>query len=228
MKSFYHQLRSSLAGSPAPWKKSMFAVTYSWQSTIIKHCCFLELVYYLESLSNMLTSFMASDSFCSSVIPSIGLGCSSSTRPVTGLMLYNTKNTFFFVVSDYDYVSMRTNNAIISNNQSKDLIALWCLHLHMLRCSLSSLPFTCIPLFLLSAKNCGSFFTAIIHIPHSPAQMMDSERAGVLLAAVLIYLRLMQNTFVWLYFMLFRHYRNVMKCICLCCRRVLLAVSGWG
>ncbi len=27
-----------------------------------------------------------------------------------------------------DYVYMRTNNAIISNNQSKDLIALWCLH----------------------------------------------------------------------------------------------------
>ncbi len=27
-----------------------------------------------------------------------------------------------------DYVYMRTNNAIISNNQSKDLIVLWCLH----------------------------------------------------------------------------------------------------
>ncbi len=27
-----------------------------------------------------------------------------------------------------DYVYMRTNNVIISNNQSKDLIALWCLH----------------------------------------------------------------------------------------------------
>ncbi len=58
-----------------------------------------------------------------------------------------------FMVSDYDYVYMRTDNAIISNNQSKDLIALWCLHLHMLRCSISSLPFTCIP--LLFAKNCG-------------------------------------------------------------------------
>ncbi len=27
-----------------------------------------------------------------------------------------------------DYVYMRTNNEIISNNQSKGLIALWCLH----------------------------------------------------------------------------------------------------
>ncbi len=27
-----------------------------------------------------------------------------------------------------DYVYMRTNNAIISDNQSKELIALWCLH----------------------------------------------------------------------------------------------------
>ncbi len=34
-------------------------------------------------------------------------------------------------------------------------------------------------------------------------QMMYSKRAGVLLAAVLIYLRLMQNTFVWLYWTLF-------------------------
>ncbi len=29
-------------------------------------------------------------------------------------------------INDYDY--MHTNNAIISNNQGKDLIALWCLH----------------------------------------------------------------------------------------------------
>ncbi len=41
-------------------------------------------------------------------------------------------------------------------------------------------------------------------------QMMYSKRAGVLLASVLIYLRLMQNTFVWLYWMLFRCHRNVM------------------
>ncbi len=53
------------------------------------------------------------------------------------------------------------------------------------------------PLFLLFVKNCGKFFTAIIHIPHCTAQMMDSERAGMLLASVLIYLRLMQNYFVW-------------------------------
>lgn len=35
----------------------------------------------------MLTSFMASCSFCSSVMPSMGLGGFSSTLPVTGLML---------------------------------------------------------------------------------------------------------------------------------------------
>lgn len=43
---------------------------------------------YLDNLSNMLTNFMASCSFCSSVIPSMGLGSFSSTRPVTGLMLH--------------------------------------------------------------------------------------------------------------------------------------------
>ncbi len=41
------------------------------------------------------------------------------------------------------------------------------------------------PLFLLFARNSGYFFTAMIHIPHCTAQMMDSERAGVLLAAVI-------------------------------------------
>lgn len=41
----------------------------------------------LDSLSNMSTSFMASYSFCSSVIPSMGLGCSSSKAPVIGFIL---------------------------------------------------------------------------------------------------------------------------------------------
>ncbi len=31
-------------------------------------------------------------------------------------------------VHNADYAYLRTNNAIISNNQSKDLIALWFLH----------------------------------------------------------------------------------------------------
>lgn len=117
MKSFYHQLRFSLAGSPAPWKKSMFAVTYSWQYTILKaqwqHRCFLKSLYYLESLSNMLTSFMASYSFCSSVIPSIGLGCSSSTRPVTGLMLVNTKDKYFRFVSNFVMAFMVSDNDVL-------------------------------------------------------------------------------------------------------------------
>ncbi len=56
-------------------------------------------------------------------------------------------------------------------------------------------------LLLLLAKNCGKPFTAIIHIPHCTAQMMDSERAGVLLATIYIYLRLMHST---LYSTLFR------------------------
>ncbi len=38
----------------------------------------------------------------------------------------NMKNT---AIKQYnDYVYMHTNNVIISNNQSKDLITLWCLH----------------------------------------------------------------------------------------------------
>ncbi len=41
--------------------------------------------------------------------------------------------------------------------------------------------------------------------------MMDSERAGVLLAAILIDLRLMHNDFVWRYSTLFRRHRNVME-----------------
>ncbi len=45
--------------------------------------------------------------------------------------------------------------------------------------------------------------------------MMDSERAGVLLAVVLIYLRLMHNDFVWLYSTHFRHHKNVMEFVCL-------------
>ncbi len=73
-------------------------------------------------------------------------------------------------------------------------------------------PFTCnFHYSYYSLRIVVVFFTAIIHIPHCTAQMMDSERAGVLLAAVLIYFRLMQNTFVWLlYSMPFRRHRNVM------------------
>ncbi len=53
---------------------------------------------------------------------------------------------------DNDYVYMRTNNAIISNNQSKDLIALWCLHVKSKTLTPVYMQF---PLFLLFAKNCG-------------------------------------------------------------------------
>ncbi len=65
-----------------------------------------------------------------------------------------------------DYVYMHTNNAIIFNNQSKDLITLWCLHVKSKALHSVYMQF---PLFLLFAKNCGQFFTAIIHIPHCTA-----------------------------------------------------------
>ncbi len=119
-----------------------------------------------------------------------------------------------------DYIYMCMNNVIISNNQSKDLIALWCLHVTPFY-----MQFT---LFILFAKSCGKVFTVIIHISHWIAQTMNSERAGVLLAAVLIYLCLMRYDFVWLYSMLFRWHRNVMEFVWLRCHCVLLAVSGWG
>ncbi|KAA8581633.1 hypothetical protein FQN60_003214, partial [Etheostoma spectabile] len=41
---------------------------------------------YLDSLLKSMKSLFASSSFSSSVMPSIGSGCSTSTRPVTGLM----------------------------------------------------------------------------------------------------------------------------------------------
>ncbi len=71
----------------------------------------------------------------------------------------------------------------------------------------SSLPFTC-NFHYSYYLNCGYFFTAIIHItlPHCTAQMMDSERVGVLLDADLICL--MQNAFVE--FHIFGHHSNVM------------------
>ncbi len=67
-------------------------------------------------------------------------------------------------VHNTDYAYMCTNNAIISNNQSKDLIALGCLHVTSKSLTISH----CM------GKNA---ITAIIHIPHCTAQMMDSERA---------------------------------------------------
>ncbi len=67
------------------------------------------------------------------------------------------------------------------------------------------------------------FLLPLFPIPHCTAQMIDSERAGVLLAAVLIIFCLIQNTFVWLLYSMSFH-----QLICPRCRRVLLAVSGWG
>lgn len=55
------------------------------------YVCVCPALINLDSLSNMRTSFMASYSFCSSVIPSIGLGCSSCTTPVIGFILERGK-----------------------------------------------------------------------------------------------------------------------------------------
>ncbi len=70
------------------------------------------------------------------------------------------------------------------------------------------LPFTCN--FHYSQRIVVIFFTAIIHMPHRTAQMIDSEEQVCLLADVLIYLRLMHNDFVCLYFTLVRA-PNVME-----------------
>ncbi len=56
-----------------------------------------------------------------------------------------------------DYVHMRTNNAVVSNNQSKDLIVLWYL---FVKSKLFTPVYLQFPLFLLFAKNCGKCFTA--------------------------------------------------------------------
>ncbi len=68
------------------------------------------------------------------------------------------------------------------------------------------LPFTC---------NFHYSYYLLRILVNCTAQMMDSERAGVLLAAVLIDLRLMHNDFVWLYSTLFRRHRHVMEFVCL-------------
>ncbi len=68
------------------------------------------------------------------------------------------------------------------------------------------LPFTC---------NFHYSYYLLRILVNCTAQMMDSERAGALLAAILIDLRLMHNDFVWLYSTLFRRHRNVMEFVCL-------------
>ena len=69
---------------PAKW-----TITWNWTVCVcVRVCvCVCPAFINLDSLSNMSTSFMASYSFCSSVIPSMGFGCSSSTTPVIGFIL---------------------------------------------------------------------------------------------------------------------------------------------
>jgi len=61
-----------------------------------------------------------------------------------------------------DYIYMCTNNAIISNIQSKDLIAVRCLHV-----TSNLLPFTCHFHYLDYSPRSVVSFVVIIHIPHN-------------------------------------------------------------
>ncbi len=71
--------------------------------------------------------------------------------------------TTFILRSFFFYSYMHTNNVIIFNNQSKGLIALWCLHVTSKALSLIYMQF---PLFLLFSKNCGYFIYC--HYSHTP------------------------------------------------------------
>ncbi len=80
------------------------------------------------------------------------------------------------------------------------------------------LPFTCnFHYSYYSLRIVIKMCTAIIHIPPCPAQMMDSERAGVFTGCCfnLFTSNLMHNDFLWLYSMLFRRHRNVIEFVCL-------------
>ncbi len=58
-------------------------------------------------------------------------------------------------VHNTDYNYMRTNNAIISNNQSKDFIPLWCLHVTSKTLTpVRVVKKKTIIFFFLHAKNC--------------------------------------------------------------------------
>ncbi len=68
-------------------------------------------------------------------------------------------------VHNTDYNYMRTNNAIISNNQSKDFIALWCLHVtsKTLTPVYMQFPIAC-------KKNKIIYFFFYCHYSHNIAQ----------------------------------------------------------
>ncbi len=112
-------------------------------------------------------------------------------------------------VHNTDYVTMRTNNSIISNHQSKDLIALWCLQCHEQNSysHLDAISNACNFYFY--------FFMQLFTYHHCAAQLWTQKEQVCLQATVLIYLRLMHNEFVWLYCTLFWRHRNVMEFVCL-------------
>ncbi len=92
----------------------------------------------------------------------------------------------------------------------------------------SSLPFTFN--FHYSYYSLGivvNFLLPLFTYPTAQHKWWTQKEQSVLLATVLIYLPLMQNTFVWLYSMLFRCHRR-WQFVCLHCHCALLAASGWG
>ncbi len=114
---------------------------------------------------------------------------------------YSSNVLFFFVnmpvnILNTDYIYKRTYNASISNNQSKDFASHY--DVYMSRAKLL-LPFTYC--FLLP------LFTYLI----AQHKWWTQKEQVCLLTAVLIYLRLMHNDFVWLHCTLLRHHRNVME-----------------
>ncbi len=78
------------------------------------------------------------------------------------------------------------------------------------------LPFTCnFHYSSYSLRIVVIFLLPLFTYPTSQHKWWTQKEQVCLLAAVLIYLRLMHNDFVWLYSTLFRHHRNVMEFVCL-------------
>ncbi len=88
----------------------------------------------------------------------------------------------------------------------------------------SSLPFTCN--FYYSLRIVVIFLLPLFHIPHCTAQMMDSERAGVLLAAVTSNAKHFCMVVFHAFFAQHRNDGNSFAYAAVV--RVLLAVSGRG
>ncbi len=103
---------------------------------------------------------------------------------------------------------MRTNNAIISNNQSKDLIALWCVQVKT-RAKLL-LPFTCNFHYSYSLRIVVIFF----HFHYSHTTLHSTNRAGVITGRCF---NLITSNAYWFCIAVFHAFSapNVMEFVCL-------------